>query len=229
MLAVWAAHRLHVAVARPPFLQRRPRPPTVDPPSPRRGSGLAPSCTPSVQHQPRDPRPQAQHRPDLEAVVTVTPPADNGTVRCAVCLGPVPPSVQKRIYCSNSCKQTARRRKAGIPPHRGRASRLNWQRCAWCDGWFVKRYRVITCSDNCRAERKKRLAQQDHRARYVSRSVTNPEARHVCPECGASFTSTRYSNQRIYCSTPCTARAAHRTRRHRERQAQREGEHFTTR
>lgn len=170
--------------------------------------------------------------------------ADPTTVRCLVCPTEFPAELARmgKRYCTDRCKQTAKRRKRGVPVLEGRSSPLNWAECAWCSAWYVKRLAKITCSPECRAARKQQqwLTRPDreailaakrrrYRETFVPVEVTNPVVDHECIECGSSFTTNRYSARRRFCSKACARRAAHRTRKHLERTAARDGEHFTVR
>lgn len=149
--------------------------------------------------------------------------------KCESCRRWWPSTFAQAKFCSDSCKQRRKRRlareRSGLPEVDGPSSKLNWAECACCGSWFVKRRQATYCGDQCRREVNRRRS----KASYVSVTEINPVVEHECRECGARFTTRRYSAVRLYCSKACRARASHRKRRHLERAAMREGEMFTLR
>lgn len=170
--------------------------------------------------------------------------ADPTTVRCAVCPQRFAAELAKmgKRYCSDRCKQSAKRRKRGQPAREGASTPLRWAKCEWCSAWFIKRTTRKSCSSECSAARRRHRRMTDpnrparlaagrrrYRETFVGVAATNPSVDHRCQECDASFTTNRYSSIRKFCSKACCQRAHHRTRRHLERAAERAGEHFTVR
>lgn len=185
--------------------------------------------------------PRLRPTPGLE-VLTMAEPT---TVRCAICprrFSADLAAIGKR-YCSDRCKQAAKRRKQGIQPKDGPSTPLKWHRCDWCDRWFVRRTATRTCGPDCaadlrrfrRAERREAnldAARAADRARYqrlFSSAARNEPTSHTCQECGGTFQSLHHRARR-YCSKACAKRVQGRSERHRRRQAMAASpETFTTR
>lgn len=112
-------------------------------------------------------------------------------------------------YCSARCSSRYSR-----PPVQPKVCEwrceIPWQACSECRTPYRKRGKATYCSDECR----KAQGRRRYRETFVSVAVTNPVVSHVCPECGSSFTTRRYSATRIFCSYLCRRRVGKRLRRH---------------
>lgn len=160
--------------------------------------------------------------------------------QCAACLTLTTFQRPLGKYCSDSCKQQAKRRKWGIAPAEGRACKLNWQRCLECSRWYVRRGHTRTCPDAVCVERhgaaatteeqleRRRQYGRDRYAAVLAIAVTRQPRIMDCEECGQPFESLRAGDLK-YCSRQCGSRASKRTRRHRIRTAPLPAESFTLR
>jgi hypothetical protein len=75
------------------------------------------------------------------------------------------------------------------------------RKCDICEVEFMSYHGIKTCSDQCRAEKRKQQNEKGNKRRYHKES--NIPYDKICPICGKSFESLR----KKYCSDQCAKKA----------------------